>query len=227
MVYLTGDIHGNPEKILKFVGKNNCTEDDIIIILGDAGFNYFKNRRDIATKQIISTIKPVLFCIHGNHEIRPYKIPTYTEKQFNGGTVWYEKDYPRLLFAKDGEVFDFEGKRAIVIGGAYSVDKYYRLSMGYGWWPDEQPSKKIKDYVEKQLSKNNVDIVLSHTCPYKFIPRDTFLTGIDQSTVDDSTEKWLDKIEESIDYCAWYCGHWHIDRHVEKLHFLMNSFECL
>ena len=46
------------------------------------------------------------------------------------------------FFAKDGEVFDFNGKQTIVTGGAYSVDRMYRLIHGYGWWPDEQPSEE-------------------------------------------------------------------------------------
>ncbi|MCL1810162.1 MAG: RHS repeat protein [Clostridiales bacterium] len=43
-----------------------------------------------------------------------------------------------MLFAKDGEVYDFDGKRCVAIGGAYSVDKQVRLAQGWGWWPDEQ-----------------------------------------------------------------------------------------
>ena len=41
--------------------------------------------------------------------------------------VWVEDKYPNLLFAKDGEVYDFDGYKCLVIGGAYSVDKYWRI----------------------------------------------------------------------------------------------------
>ena len=51
------------------------------------------------------------------------------------------------------------------------------------------------------------------------------ISGIDQSTVDDSTEHWLDVIEESCDYKAWFCGHWHTDKRVDKMHFLFHTFE--
>ena len=50
-------------------------------------------------------------------------------------------------------MFDLDGKQAIVMGGAYSIDKMVRLMYGYGWWPDEQPSDEIKRYVESQLDK--------------------------------------------------------------------------
>jgi len=74
-----------------------------------------------------------LFCIHGNHEERPYEIDTYEEMEWHGGMVYVEEEYPSLLFARDGEVYDFEGKKAIAIGGAYSVDKHYRLRNGLQW----------------------------------------------------------------------------------------------
>ena len=70
-----------------------------------------------------------------------------------------------------------------------------------------------------------IDVVLSHTCPFKYEPVEEFLPGIDQSTVDDSTEKWLDVIEETTDYMAWFCGHWHTNKRIDKMHFLFHQFE--
>ena len=129
------------------------------------------------------------------------------------------------MFAEDGEIFNLVGLRFIVIGGAYSVDKYYRLARGYGWWEDEQPSADVKTKVEQQLLTNQIDVVLSHTCPYKYEPIEMFLQGIDQSSVDDSTERWLDTVEENTQYAAWFCGHWHTDKRIDRMHFLFHSFE--
>lgn len=70
---------------------------------------------------------------------------------YDGGIVYYEDKFPNLLFAKDGELFDLDGHQAIVIGGAYGIDKEFRLACGYGWWPDEQPSDEVNQYVERQL----------------------------------------------------------------------------
>ena len=42
-----------------------------------------------------------------------------------------------------------------------------------------------------------------------------------------STEHWLDSIEEMLDYKAWYLGHWHINKRIDKLHFLMHDVEIL
>ena len=85
----------------------------------------------------------------------------------------------------------------------------------------------FKAYVEDQITKSRIDIVLSHTCPYKYEPRDAFLPMIDQNTVDDSTERWLDGIEEKVDYTAWLCGHWHIEKQIDKLRFLFHDVVSL
>ena len=202
LIYYTGDIHGSKHEIVTFCMRFKPTKDDTIIILGDVGANYYENERDTFLKTEFAKLEPTIFCIHGNHEIRPWNIPTYKTKTWHDGTVWYEEEYPNILFAKDGEIYDIEGTKHLVIGGAYSVDKYYRIIRGYGWWEDEQPSEEIKRYVEQQIKEKEFDVILSHTCPYKYEPIETFLSGIDQSTVDTSTEEWLDKIEEAVDYKA-------------------------
>lgn len=66
---------------------------------------------------------------------------------------------------------------------------------------------------------------MSHTCPLKYEPIEMFLTMIDQSTVDKSTEIWLDSIEERVKYKAWFCGHWHTNKRIDKMHFLYGDFE--
>ena len=225
MIYYTGDIHGFPYGIVKLCKRFKLTQEDTVILLGDVGANYYGDERDNELKEVFSRLMPTIFCIHGNHEMRPANIPSYMTKEWNGGIVWYEKSYPNILFAKDGEVFEIEGIKHLVIGGAYSVDKFYRTARGHGWWADEQPSPDIKEYVEKQIKDNSFDAILSHTCPFKYEPQEMFIPGIDQSTVDTSTELWLDKIEEAVDYKAWYCGHWHINKRIDRMHFLYHGVE--
>ena len=130
-----------------------------------------------------------------------------------------------LLFAVDGEVYDLGGHQTIVIGGAYSVDKYYRLANGWNWWPDEQPSPEMKKGIEKVLDYRGwkVDAVLSHTVPLKYEPVEVFMSCIDQSKVDKSTETWLDSIEDRLTYRHWYAGHYHTEKSIDKLTILFES----
>ena len=172
MIYITGDTHGRFERIENFCQMNSTSKDDIMIILGDAGINFSGPMYDSLKKKLLEELPITIFSIHGNHEQRPYTIDGYKEKQWHGGTVYVEEEYPSLLFAKDGEIFDLDGKKTIVMGGAYSIDKAIRITYGWGWWEDEQPSEEIKAYVEEQLDKSgwNIDVVLSHTTPLKYEP---------------------------------------------------------
>lgn len=213
MIYITGDTHGNFDRVFDFCDEYGTTREDILIILGDAGINFYLDERDDELKRKLSDLPITLFCIHGNHEERPYEVDGYEEMQWHGGTVCVQPEFDNLIFALDGEIFDLDGRKTIVIGGAYSVDKFYRLNYGLPWFETEQPDEIIKNYVEKQLEKANwrVDVVLSHTAPKKYEPTWSFLPNIDQSRVDKSTEIWLDKIEDKLSYDNWYLGHYHVE----------------
>ena len=225
MIYLTGDTHRDFRRTAAFCDTVGSTKDDVLIILGDAGINYFGGEKDRILKRQLAELPITLFCVHGNHERRPEALG-YDEMAWHGGAVYWEQEYPNLLFAKDGEVYELGGKRCIVIGGAYSVDKPIRLAEGWGWWSDEQPSEEIKARVGHRLEieKQCVDIVLSHTCPLKYEPREVFFSGIDEAGVDKSTEIWLDAIEKKLEYWRWYCGHYHTDKTIDKLRFVFNDF---
>ncbi len=225
MIYITGDTHGNFEHIESFCKRMDTSTDDILIILGDAGINFYGEEYDRRKKIYLNSLPITLFCIHGNHEQRPYTISSYKEKEWHEGIVYYEEEFSSILFAKDGEIFDLDGKKTIVLGGAYSIDKYFRLLRGYPWWSDEQPSMEIKQYAEQRLEEQNwkIDIVLSHTGPLKFEPREMFLEGIDQSRVDKSTEIWLDYIENKLSYKKWYFGHYHTEKKIDKVEIKFND----
>lgn len=229
MIYITGDTHGRFERIERFTLNMDTHKSDVMIILGDAGLNFYLNKRDQQAKNYVNHFGITTFCLHGNHEARPQTIPTYIEKEFHGGKVLYEPEYPNIVFAIDGEVYDFDGLQCLVIGGAYSVDKWYRLERHYPWWPDEQPDKAVKAKVEAKLEALNykVDVVLSHTCPLHFQPREAFLPYFDQSTVDFSTEEWLEEIEAKLDYRKWYFGHYHIPKREGKFQIMYQDFDVL
>ena len=55
--------------------------------------------------------------------------------------------------------------------------------------------------------------------------REVFLSFIDQSTVDNTTEEWLDTIEEQLNYQKWYCGHYHTEKKIDNLQFLYKNID--
>lgn len=221
MIYITGDTHRDFSRLYNL----NKNEDDMLIVLGDAGINYCLNEEDIKYKEYLKRFKLKIFCIRGNHEERPENIETYKEIEMFGGKVFVEKDYPNLIFAKDGEIYNIDGKSVLVIGGAYSVDKKYRLLYGNKWFKDEQLTKEEMNSILYNVKGKHFDIVLTHTCPYKYEPREMFIKGLEQSKVDKSMEHFLDEIEENISYDKWYCGHYHTEKKIDNLEFMFGRIK--
>lgn len=229
MIYVTGDTHGNLDRIVTFFKDNNVQKNDTIVILGDVGLNYYNDSRSTrAKKYYVERIDCDLLCIHGNHEQNPEYMDSMKEKEWKGGIVFYEEDFPNILYAKDGEIYDLDGKKAIALGGAYSIDKDYRLMMGWNWFADEQMSKEVMERCEEKLNNVcwNVNYVLSHTVPLSAEPVEFFLKGIDQSKVDKTMEIWLEKIKNKLCFERWYAGHYHCE--VEKqgnIEIMFNSIK--
>ena len=68
MIYITGDTHGDMNRIVRFCERMETSQEDIMIILGDVGLNYYGDSRDRRNKEKVANLPITLFCIHGNHE---------------------------------------------------------------------------------------------------------------------------------------------------------------
>ena len=91
MILLTGDIHGDVRSPLWVIQRHGLTPDDLLILLGDVGLNYYgADQGDRKRKKLLNKAGVPIFCIHGNHEERPFNIPSYHEVTWHGGTVYVE-----------------------------------------------------------------------------------------------------------------------------------------
>ena len=244
--FITGDKHRRFNIVEDFCSKMNTRRKDVLIILGDAGFNYYDDERDDKLKEKISKLNITFFCLHGNKENRPQNVGTYGIRNFCGGRVYYEPRYPNIYFAIDGEIYTFEGRKYIVVGGAHSIDKMRCLENGTPYWFDEMPDDKTKKLVECKLENENNKIygILTHTCPNNYLPTEMFMTTRQNASIkrkpqkaksikafkpdiDRSTEIWLEKIEKNTEYKVWFCGHYHIDKEIDKIHMMRHNIRPL
>ena len=173
----------------------------------------------------MAAIPATVLCIHGNHEMRPTSTEIaekYHAVRWMGDQAYVESDYSRFILAEDGARYHINGRDFLVIGGAYSVDKQWRLRMGYRWFPDEQLTPEEMEAIRRKVKDhgNREDIILAHTCPYNYRPVECFLPGIDESAVDNSMELFLQEIVETAEYTAFYCGHWHTEKQIGKVRIL-------
>ncbi len=225
---ITGDTHGRNCDRLRSI-KENMPEyvpaETAVIILGDCGFNYYLDSSDRRHKKEASKYGYTIYCVRGNHEARPSeKLGMKLVNDDNvGGPVWVEEQFPLIHYFTDWGIYNINGLKTLVIGGSYSVDKWYRLQNGWRWFEDEQLSFAEMAECEQAVTGQNFDLVLAHTCPLSLQPTDLFLRGLDQSTVDNSMEVWMeDLLRNKITWKLFLFGHYHADRveypHVEMFY---------
>lgn len=236
-VLITGDCHGRVTDRLAHI-RDTMSEYDpsetAVIILGDVGFNYYKNKKDWELKHHAAQFGYTIYCLRGNHEDRAVfcKDVDVVYDPFVYGNVYQEKEFPNIKYFSD-EVAEYHimGKKVLCIPGAYSVDKWYRLQNDWQWFAQEQLSEEEMLYAEKAFSGKYFDFVFSHTAPLDWEPTDLFLSCIDQSTVDKTMEVWMNKFKEKILWKHWAFGHFHADRierpYVEQFYTEVEDLESI
>lgn len=224
---VTGDTHGRVmERLTNIDTTKYIPSETALIILGDAGINFYLNKTDKKKKIQLQETGYTFFCVHGNHEQRPqclgYDLEYFKNDDYEG-LFYFQPEYPNILYFLPFGLYRLGQYIVYVIGGAYSVDKYYRIVNApsdnwCGWFASEQLTTEEMLNCQQEIYNLPVDLhidfVLTHTCPAKWEPRDLFLPIVDQSTVDKSMELWLDEIEQDLrPYKYWLFGHYHTDRY--------------
>ena len=226
-IFICADIHGSAytiEQVIKKIDKPS--KNDVIIIAGDAGFEYGDHIMG-AAKRAAKKFPGKWIVMRGNHDNCYWDHIKYN----NGGwsrsiadNVVFENKYPNILYVNDnGGIYEINGYYFLFLPGAYSVDKHYRLRNGYPYNINEQLDKEsmndLYDYVANwNLDCRPIDFVVAHTAPRKMEPlySDLFLSSIDQSTVDHRTEQWLDSMADLFEanpyFKQYFFGHFHDTR---------------
>ena len=239
-VFVTGDKHGDYEQLSKQLQQLKTTQEDVVIILGDHGTLYYGPRDDRRKKKLVSNIPATFIMIRGNHDRRASNEEyghqlTEVQGPYFEGTFYVDPAFPSILYTKEWGWYRFGSKPVFVINGAYSVDKYRRLEMqamgfsNYHWFANEQLDQSerflaLADYMDN-APEEKMHYVMTHTCPLRYKPWDKLMGCVDQKTVDESTEQWLNSIEAAMPYQKWYCGHWHIDRLIDRMRFMYDDIE--
>lgn len=213
MIWLCGDTHGEVDlfKVEEFFDEVVCyqvvTKDDYLVILGDAGICWDGGVGDASVCERLRQLPCKVLFLDGNHENFDLLAEYPVTEDWNGGKVQFiEKDIIRLM---RGQVYTLEGKKFFVFGGAYSIDKAFRIS-GYSWWLEEMPSQREYDEGLRNLERMGykVDYVLSHTCPGHIAK--LLVPSIYPG--EEELQEYFDDISQQVDFTMWYFGHWHIDQ---------------
>lgn len=184
-ILIAGDIHGNLSHLryLNRVADGEGAEK--IFQVGDFGYwehmrdgvEFLDKANDLAVKSGVD-----LYFLDGNHDKTSLLLEKYTERDSEGFIIVRE----HVKYAPRGHRWTWDGTRFIALGGAYSVDKDYRLKLeaqkkrpeAY-WFPEEEMTDEdmakilaAPDYVEwweHEMSmvevRHPVHVILAHDKP--------------------------------------------------------------
>jgi len=221
-VLFSGDFHANAKGEMEFVSKNALLKKykenlykkiNYHIILGDTGFLWPGNEEaeTYNYKKLAKRPFPVLY-VAGNHEpvLGRYDLPE-VDIGIGEKAVLVNKEKPFVAYLKRGKIYTIENYKFLVLGGALSIDKVYRIP-GKSWWEQEYWSNDEKTAVFRLLENDsNFDYVLSHTGPGRINRAINNVDGGFVPKIRDEVSALNEIIDERITCKQWFCGHWHKD----------------
>lgn len=240
MIYITGDTHSDVKRLSveSFPEQKDMTKDDYVIILGDFGLVWNKDKESEYEEFWLDWLENKPFTtlfVCGNHENYD-RLNNYPVNNWHNGKVQFIR--PSVIHLCRGEVFDIDGLKILAMGGAASHDikdgileigderikewekDYYKLFRinHLSWWKEEIPSEKERLNAINNLTKcdNSVDFILSHEAPAS----DVCLLGNGYYKPDEYS-MWLENIRQTIDYKKWFFGHYHTNKAINNKEFAL------
>ena len=220
MLYITGDTHGNFDRILKWTETAKPNKDkDFLFILGDFGYIWDNKRTSFEKDNLdfISCLPITTLFIDGNHENHE-RLNSMRVVNFSGGKA--HKVYDSIYHLMRGQVYEIAGKRIFTFGGASSIDKHLRTE-GISWWKEEEFNYREANTAYENLNNVGweVDYVLTHSAPFSI--RDKLF----ESNKPSSTERMLEAMLRNIKFKRWYFGHYHIDKKMDNFTAMYENIE--
>lgn len=206
MIYLVADIHGyiRLKRLKELLSKKLITEQDYLIILGDAGIIWSESEHGEVIDFYNSLPYTTLF-LDGNHENFDL-LECYPTAEKFGGTV--REISPKIYHLMRGEVYTIDGNKFFVFGGGFSLKKLTNSSP-ITVWEREMPNEVEYSNGLKNLQKYNfkVDYILSHVAPTKMAE----IIQVSLSPQEIVLNDYLDGIRKRTTFKKWYFGHHHKD----------------
>lgn len=220
MLYITGDTHGNFDRILKWTETTNLNKDkDFLFILGDFGYIWDNKRTSFEKDNLdfISCLPFTTLFIDGNHDNHE-RLNSMRVVNFSGGKA--HKVYDSIYHLMRGQVYEVAGKRIFTFGGASSIDKHLRTE-GVSWWKEEEFNYHEANTAYENLNKIGweVDYVLTHSAPFSIRYK------LFEDNKPSSTERMLEAILRNIKFKRWYFGHYHIDKKMDNFTAMYENIE--
>ena len=204
MIYVTGDMHGDPER-LSDPALRRLKKGDILLVCGDFGFVWDGSAAEQKLLRRISRQKYTMAFLDGRHENYDL-LAAYPTETWHGGQAQILNE--RLVHLMRGEIYELEGRTFFTFGGGESTDKDMRLESG-NWWRNEEPTPMEMAEGAKRLDEAglHVDYIITHEPPS--LVKSAILRRRGDADRVNKLNGYLEEIGRSCDFGHWYFGSLH------------------
>ena len=213
LVYVTGDTHGDPERLSKKKLKM-LEENDTLIICGDFGFVWSDDKKEQKFLSSLTKRKYNICFVDGTHENFAL-LNKYPVKTWNGGSVHEIK--PNILHLMRGELFNIDVLKIFTMGGGESPDIDVRFETS-SWNREEIPTQSQLLQGAQKLEETDccVDLIITHEPPSK-IKGFLKLSNTDQIRVT-ALNAYFDELSATCKFKHWFFGSLHMDKYISLTH---------
>ena len=213
MVYITGDMHGDVERLYSKECRK-LKKGDILIVCGDFGYIFDGSKLEKQVVNYFAKRKFVTAFVEGTHDNLD-KINRCRETVWKGGKVHRIKG--NLLHLMRGQIFEIDGNKYFTFGGGESTDKDMRVAEGFWWRSEEATPAEMADGA-RMLDEAGckVDYIITHEPPAR-VKSAMLLRRGDNDSVN-KLNGYLEEIGRSCSYKHWYFGSLHEDRVITEHH---------
>lgn len=213
MVYITGDMHGDIERLYDKEFRK-LRRGDILIVCGDFGYIFDGSKSEKQIVNYFAKRKFITAFVEGTHDNLD-KINRSRETVWKGGKVHRIKG--NLLHLMRGQIFNIDGNRFFTFGGGESTDKDMRVAQGF-WWRQEEPTPDEMADGARVLdeARCEVDYIITHEPP-ALVKSAILLRRGDNDNIN-KLNGYLEEIGRSCVYKRWYFGSLHEDRVITEHH---------
>lgn len=216
MIYITGDIHGDTDRLSK-QELSMLKKGDTLIICGDFGFIWNNDNKENQFLNRLQNRKYNICFVDGINE-NFEELNNLPVVIWHGGRVHKVRD--NIFHLMRGQVFEIENKKIFTMGGGEDPE------LDFSDEDDLSERKEIPSTQEmltgvSNLEKNGykMDYIITHEPPAKI--RDFLLLSKQQTLRVTSLGAYLDEVSQQTDYQKWFFGNMHTDKFISDSHIAL------
>lgn len=218
-IMIAGDTHANRSHLTYLFESAKTQDVDRIFVVGDFGYwpRWAGGQRFIKHAEKLTIDYGIeLYWLDGNHEDHhAMKSLTPDESGFARTTSPYG-EYPgsKVFYSPRGHVWEWDGLRFMSVGGAYSVDKDYRV-IGEDYFIEEVITDRDIQRAVSNAGGKQIDVLLTHDTPgvTETLEAQLWRIGrgykLDSDAVFNRTQ--LDQIVREVHPRFMFHGHYHLN----------------